>query len=63
MAFLCGCEPRSGVICNAHCQIQGCERRDGGRHTAECVRGERIEPTGRTWFAGEERYLNIDKEL
>jgi hypothetical protein len=42
VAFLCGCDPRAGVICSAHCQWQGCIR---GRHTPECIRGERVDET------------------
>lgn len=49
MAFLCGCNPRAGVICGNHCQMQGCEGRDDGwdsrvdvRHTDACIRGERV---------------------
>lgn len=51
--FRCGCSPTRGIICGAHCQIQGCSRQDG-QHTDACVRGERIEPTDLTWFAENE---------
>ena len=42
MAFLCGCDPRNGVICSTHCQWQGCTRTV---HTDACIRGERVPET------------------
>lgn len=39
MVFNCGCDPRVGTICSAHCQWQGCR---GRRHTDWCIRGERV---------------------
>jgi hypothetical protein len=37
--FSCGCDPRYDVICETHCQWQGCAP---GDHTGACVKGERL---------------------
>ena len=37
--FRCGCDPRYDIICDAHCQRQGCAPND---HTGACMRGERL---------------------
>lgn len=49
----CGCDPRRGVICSTHCQWQGCAA-GGATHAAACLAGRRVEPSDRTWFAGDQ---------
>jgi hypothetical protein len=37
--FRCGYDPKYDVICDDHCQRQGCAPND---HTGACVHGERL---------------------
>jgi hypothetical protein len=69
MAFLCGCDPRAGIICGAHCQMQGCRET---RHTDVCIKGERIKTAadlpsgaevfrwGTTWRKNQTGWVDAD---